>query len=111
MQKGALPAIALALALCACGGSAPGPTDTDATTETPPDPSTPSPPADIVHDTDGQPVPLLGFDIAAVPPSQATLGELPFFSLPEGYAAQNRPHVRRHARFPFRLGDGVHWVE
>src|SRR5690606_41274639 len=21
------------------------------------------------------------------------------------------PHVRRHARFPFRLGDGVHWVE
>lgn len=132
MQKGALPAIALALALCACGGSAPGPTDTDATNATdatrraadaapgpavdatnqpPPDPATPSPPADIVHDTDGQPVPLLGFDIAAVPPSQATLGELPFFSLPEGYAAQNRPHVRRHARFPFRLGDGVHWVE
>src|SRR5690606_3445515 len=130
MQKGALPAIALALALCACGGSAPGPTDTDATNATdatrraadaapgpavdatnqpPPDPATPSPPADIVHDTDGQPVPLLGFDIAAVPPSEATLGELPLFSLPDGHAGSSRASRPPPAGFPLQLRGGGDW--
>lgn len=60
---------------------------------------------------DGTPVPVLAFDIDSVPISAATLGELPFFSLPEGYGPINRPHQRAFARFPFRLGDGLHWVE
>ena len=68
-------------------------------------------PADSVLDRDGNPVPLVAFDIDSVPTSSAALGELPFFSLPAGYAPQNRPHVRAYARFPFRIGDGLHWVE
>ncbi|WP_286071608.1 OmpA family protein [Stenotrophomonas sp. 57] len=62
-------------------------------------------------DRDGKPVPQVPFDIASVPLSDAVLGELPFFSLPQGYAPQNAPHPRAWARFPFRMGDGVHWVE
>lgn len=62
-------------------------------------------------DRDGKPVPQVPFDSASVPLSDATLGELPFFSLPQGYAPQNAPHPRAWARFPFRMGDGVHWVE
>ena len=62
-------------------------------------------------DRSGEPVPELPFDIDSVPMSSAALGELPFFSLPAGYGPVNRPHKRNFARFPFRLGDGVHWVE
>lgn len=66
---------------------------------------------DHVLDRDGNPVPLLAFDVERVPASNVALGDLPFFSLPAGYGPQNRPHVRRYARFPFRIGDGLHWVE
>lgn len=62
-------------------------------------------------DRDGKPVPLVPFDTGSVPLSTAALGELPFFSLPQGYAPQNAPHPRAWARFPFRMGEGVHWVE
>ncbi|KAG1606471.1 hypothetical protein G6F46_012984 [Rhizopus delemar] len=62
-------------------------------------------------DRDGKPVPLVPFDTGSVPLSAAALGELPFFSLPQGYAPQNAPHPRAWARFPFRMGEGVHWVE
>ncbi|MBH1555014.1 OmpA family protein [Stenotrophomonas forensis] len=62
-------------------------------------------------DRDGKPVPLVPFDTGSLPPSTAALGELPFFSLPQGYAPQNAPHPRAWARFPFRMGEGVHWVE
>jgi len=62
-------------------------------------------------DRDGKPVPLVPFDTGSVPLSTDALGELPFFSLPQGYAPQNAPHPRAWARFPFRMGEGVHWVE
>ncbi|HGM5881230.1 OmpA family protein [Stenotrophomonas maltophilia] len=62
-------------------------------------------------DRDGKPVPLVPFDTGSVPLSTDALGELPFFSLPHGYAPQNAPHPRAWARFPFRMGEGVHWVE
>lgn len=62
-------------------------------------------------DREGKAVPLVPFDPASVPLSDAALGELPFFSLPQGYAPQNAPHPRAWARFPFRMGEGVHWVE
>jgi len=62
-------------------------------------------------DRDGKPVPLVPFDTGSVPLSDTTLGELPFFSLPQGYAPQNAPHPRTWARFPFRMGEGVHWAE
>ncbi|KRG47971.1 hypothetical protein ARC23_18180 [Stenotrophomonas beteli] len=62
-------------------------------------------------DREGKAVPLVPFDPASVPLSDAPLGKLPFFSLPQGYAPQNAPHPRAWARFPFRMGEGVHWVE
>ncbi|MBA0432151.1 MULTISPECIES: OmpA family protein [Stenotrophomonas] len=62
-------------------------------------------------DRDGKPVPLVPFDTSSVPLSDTALGGLPFFSLPQGYAPQNAPHPRAWARFPFRMGEGVHWVE
>ena len=123
-------AVAVALAMVACGDA---PQDTavarpdaepaapvggDATQAAPdaaaPAPAAPADPAAAsgqVLDRDGNPVPLLAFDIERVPASDATLGELPYFSLPAGYGPQNRPYERRHARFPFRIGDGLHWVE
>lgn len=113
----------LAMLLSACGGKqetatdAVGATDATAAAATDEAAATETPAAqsslhkDAVHDRDGNPVPLLPFDISSVETSTATIGELPFFSMPEGYAPVNRPHVRSHARFPFRLGDGLHWVE
>lgn len=62
-------------------------------------------------DASGNAVPIVPFDIDSVPLSSAPLGELPFFSLPTGYGTVNRPARRAFARFPFRLGEGVHWVE
>lgn len=59
----------------------------------------------------GAQVPVVAFDPATVPLSDHALDELPFFTLPDGYAPVNRPNHRAHARFPVRLGDGVHWVE
>ncbi|WP_294997022.1 OmpA family protein [uncultured Stenotrophomonas sp.] len=64
-----------------------------------------------VTDRDGKAVPLVPFDTSSVPLSDTALGALPFFSLPQGYAAQNAPNARAWARFPFRMGEGVHWVE
>ena len=69
------------------------------------------PAAGAIVDRDGKPVAVLPFDIASIPTSQATLGAMPFFGLPQGYAPQNRPYPRAWARFPFRIGDGIHWVE
>jgi OOP family OmpA-OmpF porin len=111
---------ALLLAGCGAapgGGDAPGATD-NAQEAAPPqaDGNAPAPAATpqdagAIQDRDGKPVAVLPFDIASVPPSQATLGAMPFFGLPQGYAPQNAPHPRAWARFPFRIGDGIHWVE
>ncbi len=64
-----------------------------------------------LEDKEGNPIALVPFDIESVPLSSASLGELPFFSMPAGYGPVNRPDQRSFARFPFRLGDGLHWVE
>ncbi|MFT3763767.1 MAG: OmpA family protein [Pseudoxanthomonas sp.] len=56
-------------------------------------------------------MPLLPFDTDSLPLSTRALGDLPFFSLPSGYGPVNEPTRRAFARFPFRLGEGVHWVE
>lgn len=133
MRKETLVACALAMALSGCGGTpapdapdsavdAEGAAATSATGEAQAeaganagdatgDVATTAASADSVLDRDGHPVPLVGFDIDSVPTSTESLGELPFFSLPAGYGPQNRPHVRAYARFPFRIGDGLHWVE
>ena len=113
----------LAMLLSACGGKqetatdAVGATDATAAAATDEAAATETPAAqsslhkDAVHDRDGNPVALLPFDISSVETSTATIGELPFFSMPAGYGPVNRPDVRAFARFPFRLGDGLHWVE
>ncbi len=62
-------------------------------------------------DRDGTPVPQVAFDPDSVPVTQGALGALPVFSMPRGYRAVNRARTRAYARFPFRLGHGVHWVE
>jgi OOP family OmpA-OmpF porin len=62
-------------------------------------------------DKEGDPIALVPFDIDSVPVSQARAGDLPFFSMPAGYAPSRKPMQRAYARFPFRLGDGLHWVE
>lgn len=115
-------ACATALVLSACGSkdTETPPTATDATpaTETPatspPDTSVPtSATADgQLLDKEGQPVLLVPFDPASVPVSTQPLGsDLPFFSMPTGYGPVNRVEQRAYARFPFRLGEGLHWVE
>ena len=38
-----------------------------------------------LHDDDGNPVPLLPFEIEKIALSNAQLGALPFFGLPQGY--------------------------
>lgn len=110
----------MALVLAGCGAAPNGedtPTNAGNATEAtkPPagdaTPATAPVQADVIHDRDGKPVAVLPFDINGVPLSQAALGVMPFFGLPQGYAPQNRPHPRAWARFPFRLGDGIHWVE
>ena len=131
MGKGTLAACALAMALSACDGRSPeaGSTPETATAAQPEEAAAGTRPKqaaapqdvatqdtapaerDVVHDSDGNAVPLLAFDIDSVPATTAALGELPFFSLPAGYGPQNRAHVRAYARFPFRIGDGLHWVE
>lgn len=76
-------------------------------------PATPPPataPAGVIA-KGGAVVPLVSFDPQSVPLSERALGELPFFTLPDGYAPVNRPNHRAYARFPVRLGEGVHWVE
>ena len=65
----------------------------------------------ILVDEAGAPVPLVAFDPASVPLAASAPGALPVFSLPHGYAATDGPQVRAYARFPFRMGNGVHWVE
>jgi OOP family OmpA-OmpF porin len=67
--------------------------------------------SDALLDKSGNPIAVVPFDIDSVPLSTAPLGELPFFSLPAGYGPVNRPDQRAFARFPFRLGEGLHWVE
>lgn len=66
---------------------------------------------DGLQDKDGNPIAIVPFDIENVPMSSVAMGELPFFSLPDGYAPVNRPTQRAFARFPFRIGEGLHWVE
>lgn len=116
----------VAMGLMACGGGAPDTGDggnahpsadvAPADAAPPPGQETPADaapqPADPgLVDREGRPVALLPFDIASVPVSKQALGGLPFFMLPDGYRPVNRPHQRDYARFPFRLGDGLHWVE
>lgn len=64
-----------------------------------------------IHDREGKPVPVLAFDISGVAVTDKPLAALPFLALPQGYEPLNTPHVRAWARFPVRMGDGVHWVE
>ncbi len=90
---------------------APATADEAATPAADPAGSTAAADGAALTDREGKAVPLVPFDPASVPLSDAPLGELPFFSLPQGYAPQNAPHPRAWARFPFRMGDGVHWVE
>lgn len=106
----------LAAVLAGCQKSSPQPEAEPATGETVAETSADPAPAAAATPSglqakDGTAVPLVAFEIASVPVSQQALGALPFFSLPEGYAPRNRPKQRAYARFPFRLGDGVHWVE
>lgn len=125
-----LLAVALLSALCACGaqpdgdpavspdGTGPGagspgnealpaavPADQDAAA------AVPAPGSDQLLDRAGAPVPLVAFDPGTVSPAATAPGALPVFSLPRGYMAIEGPRVRAHARFPFRLGNGLHWVE
>ncbi|MCL7714652.1 OmpA family protein [Stenotrophomonas sp. CPCC 101365] len=74
-------------------------------------PQPPHRPVDAIDDRDGHPVALLPFDLERLPLSHAPLGALPFFGLPQGYVPLNPPQLRAWARFPFRLGEGVHWAE
>ena len=132
MRKDIACAIALALVLGACGGEqaetttttqqAPIDAGTASTGDAPPggvdgtatttaDGTTDAAVGDALVDDEGNPVALVPFDIDSVPLSSATLGELPFVSMPDGYGPVNRPRQRAFARFPFRLGDGLHWVE
>ncbi|MDH5832358.1 OmpA family protein [Luteimonas kalidii] len=127
-------ACALALVLSACGAEpAPGSTaaadpasaqgasdgdaagvdpDIGADDATPADaPAAATADAGTLQDKSGNPVAIVPFDIDTVPVSSAPLGALPFFTLPAGYGPVNRPDQRAFARFPFRLGEGVHWVE
>lgn len=63
-------------------------------------------------DKDGKPVAVLPFDYASVATSTQPLGGLPIFSMPQGYVALNDSiYAPAYARFPFRLKEGVHWVE
>lgn len=116
----------LALVLTACGGapSTQVPAEGDAPAADPATSVPESGPAEAtsilpvaphagegLRDKQGNPIALVPFDISTVPMSSATLGELPFFSLPDGYGPINRPNVRAFSRFPFRMGDGLHWVE
>lgn len=116
----------LALLLSACGGSSPGDGDASAAAGNPADTS----PAiddsasasmtrststahdpDALQAKDGTPIALLPFDINSVPLSEQRLGPLPVITLPAGYGTANHPFQRSYARFPFRLGNGLHWVE
>jgi len=134
MQQGRwILACALAAAVSACGGGSPsqdavspqaGQAREDASPPLSPEDAgaPPAPAADEgagaapapdagLQDSDGNPVALVPFDIDSVPRSDAALGALPFFSMPAGYGPVNRPDVRAFARFPFRLGEGLHFVE
>lgn len=78
-------------------------------------PAAPAKLATATHDTfvldkNGKQVPLVSFDVDKLPVSSATLGSLPFFSLPQGYEARESPKIRAWARFPVRVGNGLHWV-
>ncbi|WP_313173247.1 OmpA family protein [Stenotrophomonas sp.] len=64
-----------------------------------------------LQDREGKPVAVVPFDISRIATTDKPLGALPFFGLPQGYEPLNAPHVRAWARFPLRMGDGVHWVE
>src|SRR5690606_6760382 len=108
-----LVAGALSLALAACGGN-PAPEQAETSgdaVQAPRDAEASSPDtvaapavqageatgtsaAGGLQDKAGNPIALLPFDIDGVPPSTAALGELPFFSLPEGYGPVNRPSQR-----------------
>jgi hypothetical protein len=51
------------------------------------------------------------FDIANVPVSDKPLGAFPYFSLPQGYEAQNKPKSMDFTRFTFWTGDRLEMVE
>ncbi|WP_327373102.1 hypothetical protein OG393_03695 [Streptomyces sp. NBC_01216] len=52
------------------------------------------------------------FDPAAVPLSEAPLGDFPYLTIPEGFENPNAPiPVVPHGRVPFWTGDRLEWVE
>lgn len=109
-------------AAAAASASAPQPADEGQATPATPDPApadrdavggpagAPPPDPDLL-DGHGNPIALVPFDIKSVPVSSASLGDLPFFAMPAGYDTVNKATIRSFARFPFRMGDGLHWVE
>lgn len=129
----------LALALAACGGEGPadqapstdaaaaagpvaaaqdetaqdgarqGQSEVPAGADDPADPAAPG--AGAVLDKAGEPIEFVSFDVQGVPSGSAALGELPFVAMPDGYDIINKPSVRAFARFPVRMGEGLHWVE
>lgn len=134
MRKGTLAVVAIALSLAACGGQAPsgdvaamagadpaGDVATGAVDAEVPPGAASVEAADAADsaaagdaalvDRNGHPVTLVAFDPDRVPVTAVALGELPVVSFPDGYGPVNRPGRRAFARFPVRLGDGLHWVE
>lgn len=83
----------------------------EGTTSPAPAPSAGAEPTATTPDAQADGVAVQAFDPASVPGSTAQLGAFPVIALPKGYAPQNDPVMQTHARFPFWLGQGVHWVE
>jgi len=97
-------ALAATLALGACKKAA----DTEVTAEAPavtPVPATPAPTSEPA------PAATPKFDLASVPMSDKPLGAFPYFSLPQGYEAQNKPKAMDFTRYPFWTGDRWEWAE
>lgn len=96
----------LSVALAACQPEAPS-TDGTAT-----GPTTAGAEAETAGPADAGPAAPAGFDVEAVPVSDAALGDFPYFDLPEGYGNPNRPvPVRDFDRVAVWTGDRLEWVE
>jgi len=117
--QGTLLIAAIALAAAGCGRSTDAPLQDEATQPqpAPADTATGDPPpvageAEVEAADAGDDAAAPGFDIESVPMSGATLGDFPYFSLPQGYGNPNRPvPVRDFDRVAVWTGDRLEWVE
>lgn len=98
----------LALALSACGGGKDD--DTAATGAAAPSAAATAPAGDDPAAEAPGPA-QVGFDLEALPISNAPLGEFPYLRLPAGYEHYSRDAGSDFDRVPFWTGDGVEWVE